>query len=65
MATQGVFLVLIVGLMLFKLYQDSVRWMGDRDVEAEMMQEDSYGLKVGFPASTTPSAPALPAPAKP
>jgi len=71
MATQGVFLVLIVGLMLFKLYQDSMRWMGDRDVENEMMQEDSYGLKLGFPPAAAPStpaqpvAPALPAPAKP
>ena len=72
MATQGVFLVLIVGLMLFKLYQDSARWMGDRDVENQMLQEGAYGLKVGFPpAAATPSVPAvpvvpaLPAPAKP
>jgi len=58
MGTQGVFLVLIVGLMLYKLVQDSMRWMGDRDQQNEITQEQTYELKVGFTPVTAPATPA-------
>jgi regulator of sigma E protease len=58
-ATQGLFLVLIMGLMLFKIFQDTLRWLGDNDADRQAMQVEVYDLpKLTFP-------PAPPAPTKP
>jgi RIP metalloprotease RseP len=59
--TQGVFLVLLMGLMMYVLFNDSRRWLGENDMDREMLQQQSYYLKPDFPpAPATPSAPANP-----
>jgi regulator of sigma E protease len=54
--TQGLFLVLLMGLMLYVVFNDSLRWIGDDEMDREMQQQQAYYLKLDFP----PAAPSLP-----
>ncbi len=54
--TQGLFLMCLMGLMLYVVFNDSMRWMGDNDLDRKIIQEQNYHLKVNFPPA--PTAPA-------
>jgi RIP metalloprotease RseP len=59
--TQGLFLMCLMGLMLYVVFNDSMRWMGDNELDRKIIQEQNYHLKVNFPPA--PAATSAPTPA--
>lgn len=61
---QGTFMILLLGLMVYILFKDSMRWYGDSEAERAWERQRQYAIPVQFiPRGQTP-APADASPAK-
>ncbi len=47
-ATQGAFMVLLLGLMLYVTFNDSMDWLGDHEAEQRFLREQSYYIPLKF-----------------
>lgn len=49
--TQGAFMFMLLGLMMYIIFYDTLRWMGDHDYQQRQIQNRAYYLDVVYPKS--------------